>query len=188
MAVLPGIEVADALSVGVMTPLVCCSAWLPRELGNFSAMSELHPGVLPSPSTSRTSTQHRGNIPEKTRASRVWPLTLVKPASSDGGATRYPRYQAPSFPPCSIMYNSSPISRGRSAGDEGWKGYTQIAKAILGRGLQPGMSHTQPDCAMLDRVGAKSLRVEDVEGVSQVDSRCVAGCLRRVAHLHEGRP
>lgn len=37
------------------------------------------------------------------------------------------------------MYNSSPISRGRSAGDEGWKGYIQIAKAIRGSGLQPGI-------------------------------------------------
>jgi hypothetical protein len=38
------------------------------------------------------------------------------------------------------MYNSSPISRGRSAGDEGWKGYMHIANAMRGSGLQLGMA------------------------------------------------
>ena len=93
-----------------------------------------------SPSNSRTSTQHFGKMPEKTLASSVCPLRLVKPASSDGGATRYPLYQDQSFPPSSIMYSSSPISSGRSAVDEGWKGKVDIAKAIRDKGLH-GMSN-----------------------------------------------
>lgn len=38
------------------------------------------------------------------------------------------------MPPCSIMYSSSPISRGKSAGADGEKGNVQTPNAILGRG------------------------------------------------------
>jgi hypothetical protein len=115
----------DALPEGVSIPLGCKFSMpsLRSPLGVCSATARSSccclPRVLSSPSTSLTSTQTRGKIPEKTLASSVWPLTLVKPAKRLGGATRYPLYQEPSLPPCSMMYNSSPISRGRSAGEEG---------------------------------------------------------------------
>ena len=44
-----------------------------------------------------------------------------------------------------MMYSSSPISRGRSAGDEAGKGYVATAKAIRGRGLH-GMSTGVASC------------------------------------------
>jgi hypothetical protein len=39
-----------------------------------------------------------------------------------------------------MMYSSSPISRGRSTGDEGWKGWVQTAKAMRERGRQRVMA------------------------------------------------
>ena len=44
--------------------------------------------AIASPKCSLTSTQHFGKMPENTLASRVFPLRLVRPASSDGGATK----------------------------------------------------------------------------------------------------
>jgi hypothetical protein len=138
------VEEGLELPLGVGIPLISrTSPFIFSVVSPFTNPNSCVPFGLPpltldlsSTNTSRTSTHTLGKIPENTLASKVCPFTLVKPASKLGGATKYPLYHSPSLPPCSMMYNSSPISRGRSAGDEGENGYVHTPNAIRGNGRQ----------------------------------------------------